>query len=133
MTATTKWVLGLVGFVICFYLGWFFPVLWLMLLGLIVILLAIPTKKPTVATITQPVSVAQAVAPAQTYTVPNTDEIIRAIEEKIRLTEDEGVREGLRQALDEVTRFAPRPAEAMNVTQLSASIFSPTSSTRRNG
>ena len=109
MTATTKWVLGLVGFAICFYGWWLLPALWLIYIGFIVILVATPTKKPAVAPgaqAKQSNSVAQYSAPVQAYPATNADEIIQAIEDRMRNTEDESVREGLRQALDEVVRLS---------------------------
>jgi len=109
MTATTKWVLGLVGFAICFYGWWLFPALWLMYIGFVVIILAVPTKKPVTnlsVQVARPVSIAQPAVSMQTPIATNSNEIVRAIEARMQVTEDEGVREGLRQALDEVTRLS---------------------------
>lgn len=95
MTSDRKWVIVAIGFAVCFYLGWFFPVLWLMWIISIVALLIAPTKQKTAL-------------PAEPEVIPVTahesdsslDKIEASLRAQLAAAKNDDVREGLNQALE---------------------------------
>ena len=98
MKSSTKWIIGVVGLVICFYLGWFFPLLWLIWLIGVVILFATPTKSEASARpLTPPVATQPVVS----------GHVVTRLEAMIRDEQDEKIKQGLRKALGVVNESRP--------------------------
>ena len=97
MTASAKWIIIAVLFSIAFYVGWFMPILWLLVLITGGVLLAIPTK-PT----TNPVPMHNNAAPAQPILQNNNElsDLAQQIEQKIVQATSDEMRSGLNQALE---------------------------------
>lgn len=97
MTSDKKWIIVAIGFAICFYVGWFFPVLWLMWIVTVLVLLVSPTKPKPISpqvvatTVTSPVYAAQ--------TTASLDEIEKALRARLAGAKNDDVRDGLNQAL----------------------------------
>ena len=96
MTSDRKWLTIGIGFAICFYIGWVFPVLWLIWVVTALIVLLVPTKKkePTAATLVATGS------PSQTIpTHDSLNDIEAELQAKLLTASNNDVREGLNQAL----------------------------------
>jgi hypothetical protein len=97
MKQSNKWIFGSVGLAICFYIGWFFPLLWLLWLVLVLVLVAVPNsaEKPVTTNVA-----------ATTYAQPVMEEeqqlygAAAQLEALIRDEKNDKVREGLQTALD---------------------------------
>ncbi len=98
MNKSTKWVIGSVGLAICFYVGWFVPMLWLLWLALVVVIIAVPTKPdaPESLPIIRPMHVQ----------APSSDTITQ-LESMIAAEKDEKVKEGLHRALSVIRDAQP--------------------------
>ncbi len=98
MNKSTKWIVASVGLAICFYLGWFFPLLWLLWIVSVVVILAVPTKPdaPDSLPIIRPMSVQE----------PSSNTIMQ-LESMIAAEKDEKVREGLHRALGVIRDALP--------------------------
>lgn len=97
MTSDRKWVIVAIGFAVCFYLGWFFPVLWLMWIISIVALLIAPTKQKT-PVLTEPELMAPPI-PAHLSSA-SFDEIEKDLHKQLTAAKNDDVRQGLNQALE---------------------------------
>lgn len=107
MKKSNKWIFGSIGLAVCFYVGWFFPLLWLMWLVFVVVLLLIPNAPET------PVATNASVTNSQLVAVANDTQASGAIaqlEALIQNEKDEKVRQGLQKALDVIrSQTAPAP------------------------
>lgn len=114
MTSDRKWLTVGIGFAICFYIGWYFPVLWLLWVVITLIVLLVPTtrKEPTAA------SLAVAVSPAQTVpTHGSLNDIEAELRKKLAAASNDDVREGLNQALAVIEQHNGAQAAAIPVEQ----------------
>jgi len=95
MTSDNKWVIVAIGFAVCFYLGWFFPILWLLFVVSVLFVLLTPTKKKT-----PPAAPATISQPFKEYVASGSlEEIEKALQERLQSAKNDDVREGLNQAL----------------------------------
>jgi hypothetical protein len=120
MTSDNKWVIVAIGFAVCFYLGWYFPILWLLFIVAVLFVLLTPTKKKTLPP-SVPVTVSQ---PYESYASNDSlEEIKKALQEKLKNAKNDDVREGLNQALavigqHHVAQAAPVVAQSQVIAQV---------------
>jgi len=116
MTQDVKWLTLAIGLFVCFYVGWLVPLLWLLLIGLGIALLIIPTKKKIAPqqyaqqSVAQQNYIAQPVTPQQ----PALDEQLRELATHAR---NDDVREGILQALAAVQSARAAVANQQSVQQ----------------
>lgn len=122
MTVTTKLIIFVVSFYVCSFVGWVFPILWLLLLALGAFLLLSPTKK-TVKPVQYTTQNTQSAVPVQQT---DTNEIGRRLHELASTARNEDVREGILQSLSAIQHLHATQQPMTHVPQTQQTAAQPT-------